>query len=1020
MKYKKVKALLLYMAITMAMPTMSYAANETAQTMVNPAGSTEEQSSGEYLLEESGEDATNETLDNENPSEEIIPLEGPLLNLILDKITEEVFGENKDAIMNAVMEKTGAEDVGEAMSEIIDEGDLSAKDADYVMQIFADACMEQLSSDQPILDQAKECYIGLLAGADDSTINAAENFKDAQQAFWEIYVQQVENGESKPEGDPEGGSDNEDPAAAEDGNSELESKKAEAASSLDELLNNLPEAVKKDALEIIETAKKEISAALDIESVEKIFSDAKSKCNSLTEEGSELELEISKALEELDNIDISSLEGEDLDSAKKIIEDAKISISQAVSIEEIGQKVSDAKIAISDLINQNILSKQKQVAKGGLKQYYDSLNLTVPELADAAKAEYENGLKNIDDSTDVNGVNQALENAKNALLNISQGTEEVLEKMKKDAVEEVESIKNKINYDLDVVTKASSIAITSIQSAMDVKTLVSAKNTALEVMNNLKSFSESKSSEYASGMLLALNSTTANSDVSAFLKWLSSEVKTDTYEEAQGKIWDALNSIDSSITEYIDYLYGNLKSQVAAVTDQSEELEGLLSDFKTKAEGKGMIDVYMLYENTYNEINDLIASNPLASAKKDAIKKLDSYLDGVTDSELKSDIQAEIKKAKSKIESAKSESEIDSILKDTDANIKQIKKEYQDKMELEKVKDEAINQLDKLISGVTDQELKSILSDITEAAKSEINRAESEAAVNTILQRAINDVRSATVEYSNNKSLLKKKTEMIQKLENLANGKELNTALNTILSQAKMDIMDAETTERVDTIYRNAVEKFNTAYLQMLRDDYITKLDDLAINAQADEEVMQNIQLVIDKAKQNIQNATNAEVMQNIYSQAEKAIQLLTDNSSNLAKVKSDAIYELENYTSLNTESVKKVISVYSNKINSAQTAAEVTGYLNEAKQLLDRLIEAAQANGEDPSANALYNANTASGSLEKTAEQALAKGGGESTSMVKTGDENGLNIFVSALAGIAGIGIIVWILLKFLRKPKK
>ena len=198
--------------------------------------------------------------------------------------------------------------------------------------------------------------------------------------------------------------------------------------------------------------------------------------------------------------------------------------------------------------------------------------------------------------------------------------------------------------------------------------------------------------------------------------------------------------------------------------------------------------------------------------------------------------------------------------------------------------------------------------------------------------------------------------------------------------------MDADTTEQVDSIYQTVTSSFNTAYLQMLKEDYSDRLDSLVAGIQADTDVMASISQVVAKAKENITNASNAEVMENIYRQAESAIQTLADSAGSLSQIKADAIAQLNNYTTLNTDSANKVKSVYTNRINSAQNAQEVASYLSEAEGLLDRLVEAADANVQDPSQSALYNANTSTTSMEKDAAQAMAKNGTEGTSMVKTG----------------------------------
>lgn len=155
--------------------------------------------------------------------------------------------------------------------------------------------------------------------------------------------------------------------------------------------------------------------------------------------------------------------------------------------------------------------------------------------------------------------------------------------------------------------------------------------------------------------------------------------------------------------------------------------------------------------------------------------------------------------------------------------------------------------------------------------------------------------------------------------------------------------------------------------------------------------------------------------MKQIYDQAEKSVSLLKENSSSLDKVKEDAINELKNYTTLNTESVQKVISAYTNKIQSATSEDQVKQYLSDAKGLLDKLNAACRhhifhdQNGWNiPQVHSIRNRCT----------ECTKKGDDTPTSSVKTGDENGFNIIASVAALIVGIGAVgALIYMKFFKK---
>ena len=171
-----------------------------------------------------------------------------------------------------------------------------------------------------------------------------------------------------------------------------------------------------------------------------------------------------------------------------------------------------------------------------------------------------------------------------------------------------------------------------------------------------------------------------------------------------------------------------------------------------------------------------------------------------------------------------------------------------------------------------------------------------------------------------------------------------------------------------------------------------------------------------NKVKANIDKTSSEDAMQQIYDQAEKSVSLLKENSSSLDKVKEDAINELKNYTTLNTESVQKVISAYSNKIQSATSEDQVKQYLSDAKGLLDKLNAAAGITSSTD-----QNSSTGGSSTSGTDVQSASKKGDDTaTSSVKTGDENGIRIFASIAAMIVGIGTIgAMVYLKFIKKKK-
>ena len=379
--------------------------------------------------------------------------------------------------------------------------------------------------------------------------------------------------------------------------------------------------------------------------------------------------------------------------------------------------------------------------------------------------------------------------------------------------------------------------------------------------------------------------------------------------------------------------------------------------------------------------------------------------------------KAIVAKAKESLKDAKTVEEINKIVEDAAGKVEKVKKEASDAEKLEKKKKTYQAKLDNLVKNVTDSELKTTLSKIVDSAKADISNATSEEQMNEILTKAKNDIKNTTVEYSKNKALATKKAQLIEKLTSLADGKSLSSEALSIISQAKTDIMDASTSEDAVSIYNTAVASFKETYVNDLHTSYKEKLDALAPDASStlDDTTKAKINDTITKAKENIDKTSSEDAMKQIYDQAEKSVSLLKENSSSLDKVKEDAINELKNYTTLNTESVQKVISAYTNKIQSATSEDQVKQYLSDAKGLLDKLNAAAGITSSTDQNGGTSTGSTASGTDVQSASK---KGDDTPTSSVKTGDENGFNIIASVAALIVGIGAVgALIYMKFFKK---
>ena len=558
-----------------------------------------------------------------------------------------------------------------------------------------------------------------------------------------------------------------------------------------------------------------------------------------------------------------------------------------------------------------------------------------------------------------------------------------------------------------------------IYDAKSAASIQSIKTVAKEILTNMRSVLDEKSKASAVETIKSLRGLTLNSEDPDLLAYMAEKVSETDYNGACVLMSSAIDYVSMNDADYKDFLVDDMKDALSNVSsDNVDNAKKIYNDTVSSMNNASRLDCYKAYETAMEKLEKMQADDAVSVAKKEAEAKLDKLLDGITDKTVKAKAEDIISGAKSDLKDAKTTDDVDKIVKDATDKVEKAKKEASDAEKLETKKKSYQTKLDDLIKNVTDSELKSTLSKIVTSAKSDIANATSEEQMNEILTKAKSDIKHTTVEYSQNKALATKKAQLIEKLTTLADGKTLSSEALSIISQAKIDVMDASTSEDAISIYNTAVASFKETYVSDLRTSYKEKLDDLDVAADSslDDTTKTKISDLVTKAKANIDKTSSEDAMQQIYDQAEKSVSLLKENSSSLDKVKEDAINELKNYTTLNTESVQKVISAYSNKIQSATSEDQVKQYLSDAKGLLDKLNAAAGITSSTD-----QNSSTGGSSTSGTDVQSASKKGDDTaTSSVKTGDENGIRIFASIAAMIVGIGTIgAMVYLKFIKKKK-
>lgn len=724
------------------------------------------------------------------------------------------------------------------------------------------------------------------------------------------------------------------------------------------------------------------------------------------------------AIKEIEAIDISSLTGERKEAAEKYLAEVKEKITNASSAEDIEVLSAEASATLESLLAQETIESQRTAAKEALKEFFDGAKFETDELKAVAQEIYDSAMEAIGHADSIEKINDELDSAKEDIQNVIDQKDGVLDTLKENAKKNIDEARDAIQTESQLPDEVVAMAKEQIDAADSAKTIQSIKTVSKEILANMKSALDEKSKTSVSDTISSLRGISLNKDDPDLLVYMAEKASAAEYADACTLMEAAVEYVSLSDADFKDVLVDDMKDVLAdAKEDKVEDAQKIFDEAVSSMKDVSRLNTYKVYENAMTELGKLKATDEVSAAKKEAEASLDKLVEGITDKTVKAKAEDIVAKAKESLKDAKTVEEINKIVEDAAGKVEKVKKEASDAEKLEKKKKTYQAKLDNLVKNVTDSELKTTLSKIVDSAKADISNATSEEQMNEILTKAKNDIKNTTVEYSKNKALATKKAQLIEKLTSLADGKSLSSEALSIISQAKTDIMDASTSEDAVSIYNTAVASFKETYVNDLHTSYKEKLDALAPDASStlDDTTKAKINDTITKAKENIDKTSSEDAMKQIYDQAEKSVSLLKENSSSLDKVKEDAINELKNYTTLNTESVQKVISAYTNKIQSATSEDQVKQYLSDAKGLLDKLNAAAGITSSTDQNGGTSTGSTASGTDVQSASK---KGDDTPTSSVKTGDENGFNIIASVAALIVGIGAVgALIYMKFFKK---
>ena len=404
--------------------------------------------------------------------------------------------------------------------------------------------------------------------------------------------------------------------------------------------------------------------------------------------------------------------------------------------------------------------------------------------------------------------------------------------------------------------------------------------------------------------------------------------------------------------------------------EEQNKIDEIIDNAKNKINSSiGIDDINKIKEEVKKQLDDLKTDDEyrfeeLDKAKKDAITELENYVDkdDYREKEQK-EINEIIDRAKEDINEATKIEDINSIKEEAEKEIDNLKTDKELTEELEKTKKDAISELENYVDKDDYREKEQEEIDkIIEKAKEEINNANEIDEVNSIKEKAEEELdKLKTDKEYRSEELEKAKKDAISELENYVDTDDYREKeqqeIAEIIEIAKDKINNTAKIEEIKPIKEAAereLDKLNTdaylTYLEQLekaKKDAINELENYVDKNAYREKEQQEIDKIIENAKEKINKSTSIEEVNSIKEEAERELDALKTDAMltalELQKAKEDAINNLkvyrdsnlvDNYYDEGTKIINKAISEINNAndINSVNTI--YNNYLEQLKEL--------------------------------------------------------------------------------------
>lgn len=713
--------------------------------------------------------------------------------------------------------------------------------------------------------------------------------------------------------------------------------------------------------------------------------------------------------------------------------DAKANINDMDDQETMQDILTDLESTGQDILNrQNLYIAQTGYIKI-LNEYYKTLTFATNSQKDMAQQKLDEATDEISSAETIDAASKALEDAKAALKDIAEQKDATIDELKAAAKAEIAEKADAIKDDTSITDNVFDAFVSRIDSCEDAKSIESVRNSADAAFTDTAAAIGGELSAFVN-LFRDLKGISPDGDATAMIDAVVTAGAPKNIDEAESKVEDVCAALTNSVDEFIKYLSSRAGQDVPGRT-KAEAYAAYVELTGGEPANKELEDAK---KASKEEIDKLLAtvedSSDEIKAKKEEVKESAYAL--IDKSEDQDDLDANFKAAKEAVEAFIKEVQGEGELKDLKEAAKiQIQSVVDDQKD-DKLKailqDIATPALEKIDAAKTQDEITSILEtyqkDIQTAIDTYAKDKELAAAQAAAVKKLATLESKAKADYvtEDMKKIITTAKEEIQKAKTIDNVTKLYNQAKSDYNTAYLTSMRAAYEKKLDALLTD--NKFTDAtYLEKAK-EVVTK-QKANLKQAANEATMQEVYKV---AKENVEKLVTAQ-----------------STAANLAQVKTNAIQSLKNGYPNPSSATTKILEKYINKINSATSESEVNDIVQECKDVLKKTgIDYDNNNGDGnngggsdvtptpgidsnvtptPSNSATPNGGTTTtlpggGSSTGTGTGDASQKGTSDVSAagnVKTGDENmGIIAMAGAaiLAAIAAAGIS---LRKFLKKDE-